>query len=150
MSSRLRGAIAASVTPLAACGRAVDIAAIHDLVSFLKDGGVDGALVAGTTGEGVLLTLEERRATAEAFVTAGNDGFQVAIHAGAQTTADTIALSAHARDIGAQAVAGSHRRTSPGCGRADHNLVRAAEAADPLPSTSTSSRAAAGTRSPPR
>ena len=134
MSSRLRGAIAASVTPLASGGSAVDIAAIHDLVPFLKDGGVDGALIAGTTGEGVLLTLEERQAVAEAFVAAGNDGFQVAIHTGAQTTADTIALSAHARDIGAQAVAVIAPPYFPlDADELTAHLVSAAEAADPLP-----------------
>ena len=134
MSSRLRGAIAASVTPLASGGSAVDIAAIHGLVPFLKDGDVDGALIAGTTGEGVLLTLEERRAVAEAFVAAGNDGFQVAIHTGAQTTADTIALSAHARDIGAQAVAVIAPPYFPlDADELTAHLVKAAEAADPLP-----------------
>ena len=51
------------------------------------------------------LSVEERRRIAEAFVAARPDGFQVAIHAGAQTTADTIALAAHAQETGADAVA---------------------------------------------
>ena len=32
-------------------------------------------------------------------------GFQLAVHAGAQTTADTVAIAAHARERGADAVA---------------------------------------------
>lgn len=134
MNQRLRGAIAASVTPLTTGGRAVDIAAIGDVVSFLSAGGVDGALVCGTTGEGVLFGVDERRAITDAFITARPDGFQVAIHTGAQNTADTIALSAHALGAGADAVA----VIAPPYFPLDEeelarHLVSAANAADPLP-----------------
>jgi dihydrodipicolinate synthase/N-acetylneuraminate lyase len=101
----LSGAIAASVTPLRDGGARVDEDAIGPLVRFLSDGGVDGAFVCGTTGEGVLLTLPERRDVAERFVRARPDGFAVAVHAGAQSTADTVALATHAKEVGADAVA---------------------------------------------
>ena len=101
----LSGAIAASVTPLRDGGARVDEDAIGPLVRFLSDGGVDGAFVCGTTGEGVLLTLPERRAVAERFVRARPQGFAIAVHAGAQSTADTVALAIHAKEIGADAVA---------------------------------------------
>jgi dihydrodipicolinate synthase/N-acetylneuraminate lyase len=101
----LRGAIAAAVTPLDAGGDELDLAAIPSLVAFLADGGVDGLLACGTTGEGVLLTVEERRAVAEAFLASRPSGFQVAVHAGAQTTRDTVALARQARESGADAVA---------------------------------------------
>ena len=103
--TRLRGAIAAAVTPLREGGRALDLEGVGPLVSFLAHGGVDGALVCGTTGEGVLLSVVERRRVAEAFLAARPDGFRIAVHAGAQTTHDTIALSAHALRAGADAVA---------------------------------------------
>ena len=101
----LRGAIAAAVTPLDEGGDAVDLDAIPSLVAFLADGGVDGLLACGTTGEGVLLTVEERRAVSEAFLGSRPSGFQVAVHAGAQTTRDTVALARQARESGADAVA---------------------------------------------
>src|SRR5262245_58023666 len=101
----LRGAIAASVTPLSDGGSRPDEEAIGPLVRFLSDGGVDGAFVCGTTGEGVLLAVDERRRVAEGFVRARPEGFAIAVHAGAQTTADTVALAAHAKEIGADAVA---------------------------------------------
>jgi dihydrodipicolinate synthase/N-acetylneuraminate lyase len=101
----LSGAIAASVTPLRDGGSEADEEAIGPLVSFLSDGGVDGAFVCGTTGEGVLLTVDERRRVAEGFVRARPEGFGIAVHAGAQSTADTVALATHAKEIGADAVA---------------------------------------------
>jgi dihydrodipicolinate synthase/N-acetylneuraminate lyase len=101
----LTGAIAAAVTPLAEGGEALDLDAVDPLVRFLAAGGLDGALVCGTTGEGILLSAEERRHVAEAFLEARPAGFRVAVHAGAQTTTGTVALASHAREAGADAVA---------------------------------------------
>ena len=101
----LRGAIAAAVTPLTDGGGDLDEGAVGPLTRFLAEGGIDGALVCGTTGEGILLSAPERVRVAERFVEARPDGFQVAIHAGAQSTADTVALATHAKEIGADAVA---------------------------------------------
>jgi dihydrodipicolinate synthase/N-acetylneuraminate lyase len=101
----LTGAIAAAVTPLTDGGGGVDEGAVGPLTRFLADGGIDGALVCGTTGEGILLSAPERVRVAECFIEARPDGFQVAIHAGAQSTADTVALATHAKAIGADAVA---------------------------------------------
>jgi dihydrodipicolinate synthase/N-acetylneuraminate lyase len=72
-------------------------------VSFLESHGADGVFACGTTGEGILLSLDERRRAAEAFRTATSG--TLVVHAGAQTTADTSALASHAADIGADAVA---------------------------------------------
>jgi dihydrodipicolinate synthase/N-acetylneuraminate lyase len=101
----LSGAIAASVTPLREGGSRPDEDAVRPLVRFLADGGVDGAFVCGTTGEGMLLTVDERRRVAERFVQARPEGFAIAVHAGAQSTADTVSLATCAKEIGADAVA---------------------------------------------
>ena len=101
----LHGAIAAAVTPMRDRGHTLDGGAFAPLVRFLAEGGVDGLLALGTTGEGVLLSLAERRWAAERFVEARQEGFAVAVHCGAQTTHETIALAAHAQEIGADAVA---------------------------------------------
>jgi dihydrodipicolinate synthase/N-acetylneuraminate lyase len=99
----LQGALAAAVTPLR--GGAFDEDAVEPYVDFLAGHGLDGILALGTTGEGVLFSLEERREIASAFVDAARDRLQVAVHAGAQSTADTVALAQHAAVIGANAVA---------------------------------------------
>ncbi|HVA29637.1 MAG TPA: dihydrodipicolinate synthase family protein [Gaiellaceae bacterium] len=101
----LRGAIAAAVTPLAGGGTAVDEDAIGPYVDFLASHGLDGILALGTTGEGILFDLDERRQIAQAFVEAADGRLQVAVHCGAQTTADTATLAEHALMIGADAVA---------------------------------------------
>lgn len=101
----LRGAIAASVTPLRDGGASLDEDAVEPLVTFLAAGGLDGILACGTTGEGILLSVEERRRAAELFLAARPQGFAVAVHCGALTTADTVALARHAAEAGADAVA---------------------------------------------
>ena len=101
----LKGAIAASVTPLRDGGERLDPGAIEPLVEFLADGGVDGVFALGTTGEGILLSIPERKRAAEAFVAAAGERLAVAVHAGAQTTADTVALAEHGAGVGAAAVA---------------------------------------------
>lgn len=101
----LRGAIAAAVTPLAAGGAVLDENAFRPYVDFLAGHGLDGLLALGTTGEGVLFDLDERRRVAELYIEAAGGRLQVAVHCGAQTTADTVALAGHAAEAGADAVA---------------------------------------------
>jgi dihydrodipicolinate synthase/N-acetylneuraminate lyase len=101
----LRGALAAAVTPLRDNGDALDEAAFAPLVEFLANGGLDGLLALGTTGEGILLDADERRRAAELFLAGRPQGFAVAVHAGAQTTRATVELARHAAERGADAVA---------------------------------------------
>jgi dihydrodipicolinate synthase/N-acetylneuraminate lyase len=102
----ISGAFAAALTPLTPGGVSLDEAAFAPYVDFLAAGGVDGVLALGTTGEGILLSLEERRRAAELYVEAARaHALPVAVHCGAQTTADTAALAAHAAEAGAAAVA---------------------------------------------
>jgi dihydrodipicolinate synthase/N-acetylneuraminate lyase len=101
----LRGRLAAAVTPLRDGGGALDGDAFRPYVDFLAAGGLDGILALGTTGEGILLSVEERKRAAELFVEAGRGRLQTAVHCGAQTTADTVELASHAAEIGADAVA---------------------------------------------
>lgn len=100
----LKGALAASVTPLRDNGDAVDEGAFEALVDFYVAAGLDGLLALGTAGEGILLNVEERRRVADLFLQAAANRLQVAVQCGAQTTADTVALAAHAAEVGADAV----------------------------------------------
>jgi dihydrodipicolinate synthase/N-acetylneuraminate lyase len=98
-----RPLLPAAVTPLREDGATVDLDAIAPYAAFLASHGADGAFVCGTTGEGVLLGLDERRRVAHTFREAVSG--VLVVHAGAQNTADTVALASHAAEIGADAVA---------------------------------------------
>lgn len=100
----LRGALAASVTPLRDIGDAVDEDAFGPLVDFYVGAGLDGILALGTAGEGILLSTEERRRVADLFLQAADRRLQVAIQCGGQTTVQTVELAMHAAEVGADAV----------------------------------------------
>jgi dihydrodipicolinate synthase/N-acetylneuraminate lyase len=128
----LRGALAAAVTPL--IGERLDEDAFAPYVDFLAAGGLDGLLVLGTTGEGILFRVDERRRVLELYVAASAGRLQVAAHCGAQTTADTVALAACAAEAGADAVAviGPPYFQLDGRALLEH-FVEAAAACAPLP-----------------
>jgi dihydrodipicolinate synthase/N-acetylneuraminate lyase len=101
----IRGTLAAAATPLTESGAAIDEAGFAPLVDFLVRAGLDGLLALGTMGEGILLSVGERKRVAALFLEEAAGRLQVAIHCGAQTTADTVALASHAASAGADAVA---------------------------------------------
>jgi dihydrodipicolinate synthase/N-acetylneuraminate lyase len=94
--------LAAALTPLRDDGRSLDEDAFGGYVEFLGRGGLDGVLALGSTGEGILFDARERKRAAELFL----DGpLDVIVHCGAQTTATTTDLAAHAAEHGAAGVA---------------------------------------------
>jgi dihydrodipicolinate synthase/N-acetylneuraminate lyase len=103
--TRLGGALAAAVTPLRAGGEAVDLAAIGGLLEFYSAAGLDGLLILGTTGEGILLSPEERRRVTERFLADRDGRLRIVVHCGAQSTRDSVDLAAHAAHHGAEGVA---------------------------------------------
>lgn len=101
---RITGTLAAAVTPLRDDGGRLDEEAFAPLFEFYAASPLDGLLLLGTTGEGMLLEERERRRVAELAVI-GARGLRVIVHCGAQTTAQTCALAAHAAEAGADGVA---------------------------------------------
>lgn len=96
----LKGALAAALTPLRDGGSALDEDAFAPYCEFLRE--LDGVLALGTTGEGILLAVEERKRVVELFVAGG---MPVIAHCGAQTTAATVELAEHAASAGVHGVA---------------------------------------------
>jgi dihydrodipicolinate synthase/N-acetylneuraminate lyase len=96
----LRGAIAAALTPLREGGVRLDEDAFGPYCDFLR--GLDGVLALGTTGEGILLSAEERKRVTELFLAGG---LKVIAHCGAQSTAGTVELAEHAAAAGVDGVA---------------------------------------------
>jgi len=96
----LRGSVAAALTPLRDDGNALDEDAFAPYCEFL--GELDGVLALGTTGEGILLGVEERVRAIELFLAGG---LTVIAHCGAQTTAATMELARRAAELGVAGVA---------------------------------------------
>jgi dihydrodipicolinate synthase/N-acetylneuraminate lyase len=134
VSPRLHGTIAAASTPLRDGGAQLDEAAFGPYADFLVGAGLDGVLAFGTNGEAVLLSVDERERGLGLWLEAVAGRALVAAHCGAQTTADTVALAAHAADSGADAVAvigPPYFKLDPAAQRA--HLLAAARACAPLP-----------------
>lgn len=124
--------IVAAATPLAHGGEALDEAAVWPMVRFLEERGADGIFACGTTGEGILLRTEERKRVAVVLRAAVRG--QLIVHCGAQTTAETVALAAHAGEISADAVAVIPPPYFPlDADALTAHLLAAAEACAPLP-----------------
>jgi dihydrodipicolinate synthase/N-acetylneuraminate lyase len=104
VEERISGTLAAAVTPLCDAGERLDLGAFGPLVEFYAASELDGLLVLGTTGEGIMLGDEERRKVAELVVEAAG-ALRVIVHCGAQTTTQTCLLAAHASEAGAAGVA---------------------------------------------
>jgi N-acetylneuraminate lyase len=100
----LTGTLAAAVSPLDHGGTRVDEHGLVALLEYYATTGLDGVLLCGTTGEGVLLEAAERKRIAEVAVGVAG-ALKVVVHAGAQTTAQSVELAAHAAEMGADAVA---------------------------------------------
>ena len=100
------GLVAAVFTPMDAEG-AVDLGAIPRVLAHVLGQGADGIFVCGSTGEAPSLTVDERRAVAEAYVAARDEGGHdaaVVVHVGHNSVEEAAALAAHAESIGADAI----------------------------------------------
>lgn len=101
---KFEGLIAAPFTAMHPDG-SVNLAMIEVQAKSLVRDGVRGAFVCGTTGEGLSLTVEERREVAAAWRKAAPSDFALFVHVGHAAVAEAQALAEHAVSIGADAVA---------------------------------------------
>lgn len=100
---KIQGVIVPLLTPLK--GDQLDREGTSALIEFLIGHGVKGLFPLGTTGEGPLFSQIERKTFAEWVVKDAARRVPVIIHTGIITTAETIELTRHARDAGADAAA---------------------------------------------
>ena len=101
----LQGLISAPFTPFDNNGK-LDVSLIPEYYAFLKRNGITGAFINGSTGEGVSITLEEKKAVAQAWADCSNHDadFKVMVFLGGTCLSDCIDLAKHAREIGLYAV----------------------------------------------
>jgi N-acetylneuraminate lyase len=98
----LSGLVAATFTPMRPDGL-LNLAMAKPVVDHLVRGGVSGLYVCGSTGEGPLLTTEERKETAAAYVEAAAGRVPVVVQVGHSSVVEARELADHAQQIGADA-----------------------------------------------
>jgi 4-hydroxy-tetrahydrodipicolinate synthase len=80
-----------------------DAPVYKDMLAMWKSQGADGLLVLGTTGEGQSFSLAERKRIAE-FAIGNSAGLDIIVGTGTANFPDSIELSRHAADAGADSV----------------------------------------------
>ena len=98
-TSKLRGVIAAVATPVSEDG-SPDTARATKLARFLLDNGCDGLNVLGTTGEATSFSLDERKRVMTAYRDAKLPLERLMVGTGAAASADAVALTRHAAELG--------------------------------------------------
>lgn len=102
---KLEGLIAAPFTPMHPDG-SLHLEIIPDYYQLLKQNGVTGAFICGSTGEGVSMTNAEKKLVAEAWAAATNHDtdFKVMMFLGGTSINDCKDLALHAKEIGLYAI----------------------------------------------
>ncbi|GGK66718.1 dihydrodipicolinate synthase family protein [Rufibacter glacialis] len=96
----LQGLIAAPFTPMHVDG-SLNLSLIPAYYQLLKSNGNTGAFICGSTGEGVSLTVAEKKQVAEAWAeaTEGDLDFKVITLVGGTCLQDAVDLAQHARQV---------------------------------------------------
>lgn len=99
--SHLQGLIAAPFTPMNPDG-SLNLSIIPQYYQLLKTNGVTGAFICGSTGEGVSMTQNEKKAVAKAWAdaTRNDKDFKVMTLLGGTSLTDCKELAKHAKEIG--------------------------------------------------
>lgn len=82
----------------------LNISEMQKLTEIYRSKGVRGAYVCGSTGEGFLLSVQERMDLAKAVKEAAGDDFTVISHVGCASTRESIILAEHCAKSGIDAV----------------------------------------------
>jgi 4-hydroxy-tetrahydrodipicolinate synthase len=100
MSTRLSGVLTALATPFTPDGQ-IDESTLRRLVDRSIDGGVDGVVACGSTGEFAAMSGAERRFVVETVIDQAANRVPVVAQTGAVSTAEAVELSRHAEAAGA-------------------------------------------------
>ena len=100
--NKINGLICAPFTAFHDNGE-LNLAVIPRYVQTLANNGIAGVFINGSSGEGQMLTEQERMAAAEAWCDAATEGFKVIVHVGGNSVKASQILAAHAAEVGAYA-----------------------------------------------
>lgn len=97
---KIKGLIDAPFTPFHEDG-SLNLAPIPEYAALLVRNGLKGVFINGSSGEGYMLTEEERMQLAEAWMAAVPEDFKVIVHVGSTSVMSSRRLAEHAQKIGA-------------------------------------------------
>lgn len=100
---KIKGLIDAPFTPFLENGE-VNYAIIPEYAAMLKKNGLKGVFINGSSGEGYMLTTDERQRIAEQWIRHKDKDFKVIVHVGSCCVKDSKELARHADAIGADGV----------------------------------------------
>ncbi len=98
----LAGTYTAIVTPFTRAGE-VDYERFRELIEFQIEGGVEGIVPVGTTGESPTLDYEEHERVVEVAIEAARKRVKIIAGTGANSTSEALKLTKHAKAAGADA-----------------------------------------------
>ena len=128
---KIKGLIDAPFTPFYANGE-VNLEPIERYANMLKKNGLRGVFINGSSGEGYMLTEDERMKLAEAWVKAAPEGFKVIVHVGSTCVNSSRRLAEHAQTIGAFGI-GAMATPFPKIGRIEELVKYCEEIASGAP-----------------
>ncbi|NIK76576.1 N-acetylneuraminate lyase [Paenibacillus castaneae] len=82
----------------------VDAARVKKLARYYVSSGIKGLYVGGSSGEGILQTVEERKQVLEAAMEEVKGELIIIVHVGANSTRESVDLSKHAEEVGADVI----------------------------------------------
>lgn len=129
---KIKGLIDAPFTPFYENGE-VNYEPIEAYAQLLVKNGLKGVFINGSSGEGYMLTEEERMKLAEKWVAAAPEGFKVIVHVGSTCVKSSGNLAAHAAKIGAWGI-GAMATPFPRIGRVEELVNYCEEIAAGAPS----------------
>ncbi len=128
---KIIGLIDAPFTPFDADGE-VNLKPIEAYAALLERSGLKGVFINGSSGEGYMLTEDERKALAERWVSVVKPGFKVIVHVGSTCVKSSRRLAEHAAAIGAWGI-GAMAPPFPKVNRIDELVDYCAEIAAGAP-----------------
>ena len=118
---KIKGLIDAPFTPFYANGE-VNFEPIPAYAALLARNGLKGVFINGSSGEGYMLTEEERMQLAEAWMNAVPKDFKVIVHVGSTCVKSSRRLAEHAQKIGAWGI-GAMASPFPKVGRIEELVM---------------------------
>lgn len=112
---KITGLINAPFTPFYPNGE-VNLEPIPAYAAMLAKNGIKGVFINGSSGEGYMLTEEERMLLTEKWIESAPENFKVIVHVGSTCVKQSNKLAAHAQEAGAWGI-GAMASPFPKAGR---------------------------------